>query len=471
MHARLAIVVLTSLSILGLSSCRRQHPPSPPLATGTPQPATPPAIPPATPPPQVAPPKVAPATPRPTPAPPPPAPLPPYVPNKKIEFGKIFNGMKYDVRLETDHGSTASKDRQRLESYVAEVTVRVKVPSPYLTLSEINLINPALPEILPQLSLLLETAKVSPVFDTLYRLKVDSIRNNLQHLDKLPTRHNFYDCDTLIELQHPETKRRVLFIQADMDTDTDGSDADRLTDASALSSTGQATTSYRWAKKTELPNPFLASREAKLKKAEDEIATHGITDERKAELRKSLPALRESVHELKKFSFLIAQTDPFIVLPGALTSAKNPSGPFKPAIGDYCLVIYGQKIYPAIVGDIGPMEKVGEASLRIAKQINPKANGENRAANDLKVTYLVFPGTADKMDAPDLEKWQARCEDLLDEIGGHDGELFVWEDLIKPPVVIPPPAVTPPPAITPPAITPPPTVPPAIPAKDGPAPP
>ena len=453
MHARLAIVVLASLSLLGLSSCRRQ-PSTPPLATGTPHPATPPATPP---------PKVASPTPRRTPTPPPPAPLPPYVPNKKIEFGKIFNGMKYDVRLETDHGTTASKDRQRLESYVAEVTVRVKVPSPYITLSEINLINPALPEILPQLSLLLETAKVSPVFDTLYRLKVDSIRNNLQHLDKLPTRHNFYDCDTLIELQHPETKRRALFIQADMDIDTDGSDADRQIEASALSSSGQATTSYRWAKKTELPNPFLPGREAKLKKAEDEIAAHGVTDERKAELRKSLASLRDNVHELKKFSFLIAQTDPFIVLPGALTSAKNPSGPFKPAIGDYCLVIYGQKIYPAIVGDAGPMDKVGEASLRIAKQINPKANGENRATNDLKVTYLVFPGTADKMDAPDLEKWQARCEELLNEIGGHDGELFVWENLTKPPVITPPPvAVTPPPAITPP-----PAVPPTIPAKDG----
>jgi hypothetical protein len=311
--------------------------------------------------------------------------------------------------------------------------------------------------------LLLETAKVSPVFDTLYRLKVDSIRNNLQHLDKLPTRHNFYDCDTLIELQHPETKRRALFIQADMDTDTDGSDADRQIEASALSSSGQATTSYRWAKKTELPNPFLPGREAKLKKAEDEIAAHGITDDRKAELRKSLVSLRENIHELKKFSFLIAQTDPFIVLPGALTSAKNPSGPFKPAIGDYCLVIYGQKIYPAIVGDAGPMDKVGEASLRIAKQINPKANGENRATNDLKVTYLVFPGTADKMDAPDLEKWQARCEELLNEIGGHDGELFVWEDLLKPPAITPPPvAVTPPPAVTSP-----PAVPPATPAKDG----
>ena len=39
-------------------------------------------------------------------------------------------------------------------------------------------------------------------------------------------------------------------------------------------------------------------------------------------------------------------------------------------VGDYALVIFGDAIYPALVGDVGPNDKVGEASLRIAKELN-----------------------------------------------------------------------------------------------------
>src|SRR5207253_5589463 len=53
---------------------------------------------------------------------------------------------------------------------------------------------------------------------------------------------------------------------------------------------------------------------------------------------------------------------------------------------------------------------------------------------DLKVTYLVFPGTADKpFGPPDLEKLQARCEALVKEIGGASVPLHHWENIIPPP--------------------------------------
>ena len=42
-------------------------------------------------------------------------------------------------------------------------------------------------------------------------------------------------------------------------------------------------------------------------------------------------------------------------------------------VGDYAVVVFGDQIYPAIVGDVGPNDKVGEASLRIAQQINALA--------------------------------------------------------------------------------------------------
>jgi hypothetical protein len=89
---------------------------------------------------------------------------------------------------------------------------------------------------------------------------------------------------------------------------------------------------------------------------------------------------------------------------------------------------------------------VGEASLRICRQINPKADANNRPVNDLKVTYLIFPGSADKpFDVPNLDKWRTRCEALLKDVGGYQGELFAWEDLTKPK---PPPTT---PALTTPA--------------------
>jgi len=103
-------------------------------------------------------------------------------------------------------------------------------------------------------------------------------------------------------------------------------------------------------------------------------------------------------------------------------------------VGDYALVIFADAVYPAIVGDIGPNDRVGEASLRIAKQINKLSTPYNRPVSDLKVTYLIFPETADKpFGAPDLDKIQARCQKLVDEIGGATVPLHHWENIIPPP--------------------------------------
>jgi hypothetical protein len=138
--------------------------------------------------------------------------------------------------------------------------------------------------------------------------------------------------------------------------------------------------------------------------------------------------LRAEIDTLKKYSFLIGATDPFIVVPGAFMHGSNPVKP-----GDYALVIFGSSIYPALVGDIGPNDKVGEASLRIAKEINTLSTPYNRPVSDLKVTYLIFPETADKpFGPPDLEKLQARSEALVKEIGGASVPLHHWENIIPP---------------------------------------
>jgi hypothetical protein len=116
-------------------------------------------------------------------------------------------------------------------------------------------------------------------------------------------------------------------------------------------------------------------------------------------------------------------------------------------VGDYALVIFGDRIFPAIVGDIGPSDKAGEASLRIAKEINGTATAYNRPVSDLKVTYVIFPDTGEKpWGPPDLEKLQARSEALVKEIGGATVPVHHWENIIPP---LPSPTPTPTPSPTP----------------------
>src|SRR5207302_9558855 len=243
-------------------------------------------------------------------------------------------------------------------------------------------------------------------------------------------------------LQHPQSHRKALLLQADMDVDADGSDADRVPIGTGAPTNFKPFTSYKWPKKTAAPNQYLPATEERLKRAEDEFALKTTAAERKRELRNAITQLRAEVTTLKKYSFLIGATDPYIVIPGAFTPGRDAA-----KTGDYALVIFGDGIYPAIVGDIGPNDKVGEASFRIAKQINPQATPYNRPVSDLKVTYLIFPGTADpQFGPPDLEQLQDRCQKLIDEIGGATVQLHRWESIIPPP---PTPTPSPTPTVSP----------------------
>jgi hypothetical protein len=277
---------------------------------------------------------------------------------------------------------------------------------------------------------------VSPLFAQLYDTKVRLLRENLGRLDLLLSRHNFFDCQTVLQLQHPQTHRKALLLQADMDVDADGSDADRLPAGTGAPANFKPATSYRWQKKTDAPNPYLAGTEERLKRAEDEYALTTTSPARKRELRNAIAELRAEVSTLKKFSFLIGATDPFIVVPGAFTRAPDPVKP-----GDYALVIFGDAIYPVFVGDVGPNDKVGEASLRIAKELNALSTAYNRPVSDLKVTYIIFPGTAEKpFGPPDFEKIHTRCEALVNEIGGASVPLHKWENIIPSPTPSPSPS-------------------------------
>jgi Fungal chitosanase of glycosyl hydrolase group 75 len=374
-------------------------------------------------------------TPEPTPTRPPPI-------AGKLDTGRLFNGITLHSSVETTPGADASTERVDPESYVLDLKLNARVPSPNRTIEELAKVTPRLPELLPGLSQMAGPDAVSPLFAELYNTKIKMLRENLVRLDLVLSRHNFFDCQTVMQLQHPQTKRKALLLQADMDVDADGSDGDRMPVGTGAPTNFKPFTSFKWPKKTAAPNPYLAGTEERLKKAEDEFAAKTTSPERKRDLRNAITQLRAEVATLKRYSFLIGTTDPYIVIPGSFTRGHDAA-----KTGDYAVVIFGDGIYPAIVGDIGPNDKVGEASFRIAKEINPQTTPYNRPVSDLKVTYLIFPSTADpQFGPPDLDKLQDRCQKLVDEIGGASVPLHHWENIIPPP---PTPAPSPTPTVSP----------------------
>jgi Fungal chitosanase of glycosyl hydrolase group 75 len=359
----------------------------------------------------------------------------------KLDTARLFSGITVHAAVEPTPGGPASDERIDPQSYLLELKMHVRVPAPNATIEDLAKVSPDLPRLLPGLAAMITPESVSPFFKELYDTKLRNLKENLVRLDQLLSRHNFYDCQTVLQLRHPETKRRAVLLQADMDVDADGSDSDRLPAGSGLSANFKPVTSFRWPKKSQIPNPYIAPAEERLKRYEGELAVKSTAPERKKELKGAIAAVRDEIETLKKFSFLIGATDPYIVLPSGL--GKMDGG----KVGDYALVIFGDKIFPAIVGDIGPPDKTGEASLRIAKEINAAATAYNRPVSDLKVTYLIFPGTAETpFGPPDLEKLQARTEALVKEIGGAGVPLHHWENIIPP---LPSPTPTPTPSPTP----------------------
>jgi hypothetical protein len=356
---------------------------------------------------------------------------------------QLRSGIPFRTEVKFDKGGLASSERVSEDSYSAFYQLTLRVPEAAKTLAELEKTSPDLRKALPGLSPLLEKAVVSPWFTGLYKNKTERVRRDANTLNELLTKHNFYDCETILHLKTPQGKPLFL-MQAEMDVVSDGSDGDRLPqmpDAIVNSTHYQPFTSYGWPKKTRAPNPMVAGWEKRIGNAEKELRDSATTAGRKTWLRERIAYLKRGITDLKARSFLIAEYDPFIVIPVNLLTASDP---FAPKVGDYAVVIHGKKIYPAIVGDGGPTFKVGEASLRMAREINPRSSPYSRPVSDLKVTYLVFPGSREEQKGPpDYAKWRQRCHELLGTIGGlgEGWELHVWQDLLPKPE--PPPGTNP----------------------------
>ena len=347
---------------------------------------------------------------------------------------KLRSEITLKTEVKVNEGGLASKERKDDDAYAASYTLEVRVPKASTTLEELKKVNPDLGEVLPGLGGMLDEAKVSRWFYQLYENKTERLKRQATELSELLTRHNFYDCETILNLRHPETRRRVFLMQAEMDVVSDGSDGDRLAtmpDEIVNSTFYQPFTSYGWKKRTKTPNPMVAGWEKRIGNAKRELADPKTTAARKAWLKDRMEYLKRGSEDMKDRSFLIAEYDPFIVIPVNLLTASGD--PFTPRIGDYAVVVHGKTVYPAIVGDGGPTFKVGEASLRMARQINRNASPYSRPVSDLTVTYVVFPNSREQTkEPPDYEKWRTKCAALLGEIGGlgEGVELFQWKNLL-----------------------------------------
>lgn len=372
---------------------------------------------------------------------------------------KLRSGIPFKSEVKIVKGGIASRERLDETSYTATYQLSLRLPTPAKTMAELITSSPDLAKMLPGLPPLIEKAEVSTWFGKLYENKVARVRRDATSLNELLTKHNIYDCETILQFQSP-SGRKVFFMQSEMDVVSDGSDGDRmptLPDEIVNSPNYQPFTSYGWAKKSQTPNPMTAGWEKRLAAAQKELALPTTTAARKTWLHERSQILKRGIEDMKSRSFLIAEYDPFIVIPVNILASNDA---FAPKAGDYAVVIYGKNLYPAIVGDGGPTFIVGEGSLRLAHEINPKATPYNRPVSDLKISYLVFPGSREaERTSPDYEKWRQRCFDLLGEIGGvgEGYQLHQWQDLIPKPVPPVPPVPAPAPGVPP--ITPP--VPPA----------
>ena len=364
----------------------------------------------------------------------PPEPDPVLGVNGDFDLSETSKGFSFRSRLELENGELATQEREQKSAYKAEHILTVRVPRAATTMEELAVGSPALASYLPGLESLLETATISDFFEKLYSNKVGRLKKNSAKLGSLLTAHNFFDCQTMLNLT-AENGRKVFLFQGDMDVVSDGSDGDRLSvmpDEIVNSAHYQPATSYGWAKTGKVPNPLIKGYEKRLVVARQELRDPSVSKDRKDWVRSRIKnTLEPGIEEMKRRSFLIADYDPFIVIP--LNIIIDRRDKWGPKVGDYAVVLHKGILYPAICGDAGPTFKVGEASLRMSKQIDKRSSSYWRPVSDLTVTYLCFPGTAKKPHrAPDYEDWRENCQRLLDEIGGlKEGvELFRWENTL-----------------------------------------
>ena len=378
-----------------------------------------------------------------------PAPTPtpvPVLPRKNYDLAKLYTGLRLRSVVEcTPGGDTATATFADTNAYAVDVTLRVRWPAPATNTVQMTEATPGITQAIPNLTGLLEGVRPSQDYATLLANKERSLRSHLSSLQKLPYRDSLFDCQTILDLCNPSTGRKALLVQAIMNVNTDGSDGDRNLGIDRLSATFQPQTSYRWPKTGSHPNPCLGEVITHRGQIDTALGSDTLTADSRNSLKEERERESATIEELKHWDFLVGAADPFIVLPSFMLGKR----PGQAVIGDFAVVLAGGKAYPAVVGDMGPNHKIGEASLRICKEINGDAGADRRPVSTPGVVYLVFPGTAVKpFTSPDYAQWSARCRELWREFGGDPAIPWQeWTSLEQPwPTPTPSPNPTPSPS-------------------------
>src|SRR5207244_4438726 len=127
-----------------------------------------------------------------------PSPTRPPLISGKLDTAKLFNGITLHSTVETIPGADATTERAEPDSYVLDLKLQARVPSPNKTIEDLAKVSPQLPTLLPGLTTMLQPNPVSPLYAQLYDAKVRMLRENLARLDVLLSRHNFFDCQTVL---------------------------------------------------------------------------------------------------------------------------------------------------------------------------------------------------------------------------------------------------------------------------------
>lgn len=338
----------------------------------------------------------------------------------------LKQGLDIRLNIVSEQGDIASIEKANDAAYALNTQLTYRVPRAATTIQELEARGTPLSTYWPKLPDLLKTATISPYFHSLYERKIKFLEMRLDHIRELPNRHNMYDCDTILEISSEDNQYRALLIQADMDIVTDGSDSDRTLNIDTSSPTFQPFTSYNWAKRGKTPNPLAGLYQAEASELRKKLIAGNLNQNQTYIANRRLRFLNQSIEALKYRSSLVASLDPFIVVP--IFMAQTPTS-HQPSVGDYCLVFYKDLVLPGIVGDTGPNSKIGEASLKIARRIDPDMDGTalSRPVSSLGVTYLIFTGSAEKnMEPPDLEKWLKVCRSYFETLGGNSDAIMSW---------------------------------------------
>src|SRR5205807_10571067 len=96
----------------------------------------------------------------------------PPVISGKVDTAKLFTGIPLHSSVETIPGADATMERSQPDSYVLDLRLQARVPSPNKTIEELAKVSPQLPTLLPGLASMLSADPVSPLYAQLYDTKI-----------------------------------------------------------------------------------------------------------------------------------------------------------------------------------------------------------------------------------------------------------------------------------------------------------